>query len=244
MRIPCDRPLATIAPACTIGPSLPQTRPAAIEQTSPPSLARSAESRSMRGSLTRCRYVLTSGMPEPPAMGSTNSTRHAAITTKQTEINMSARTAPRKPARRPARPGVLGVLQIFGGDVDSEGEQTCHGAEQHAQHPLQESMQPAVEAAMPAPPILPAVEIIARQGLTRQHAHIPGAAAAEIRGRSRRSACWLCRVHSSATRRTVTRRNTSWCSRTGNLRCPHHHHTTRGDGGPMPAGPIRALKTF
>ena len=176
----------------------------AIEQTSPPSLARSVESRS-RGQLDALQARLDLWDAGAARDGLTNSTRHAHH--NEADRDQHERKDGAQKTRSEGQPGqaILGVLQIFGGDVDSEGEQTRHGAEQHAQHPLQESMQPAVEAAMPAPPILPAVEIIARQGLERGSTRIfrvlpqprfcVGGLAA------RRAGC--ARVHFSATRRTV-----------------------------------------
>mmetsp|Transcript_46660 Transcript_46660/g.146663 ORF Transcript_46660/g.146663 Transcript_46660/m.146663 type:complete len:423 (-) Transcript_46660:51-1319(-) len=79
---PCETPAAMMAPMWIIGPSLPTTSPLATAHSTPTDFASSASKRSIRGTLTPCRYALTSGMPEPPATGETQTTRPTATETK------------------------------------------------------------------------------------------------------------------------------------------------------------------
>ena len=75
---PCERPAATIAPVWIIGPSLPSTSPLATEHSTPTVFASSVRVRSSPGTRQPWRYDLTSGMPEPPAIGATSTTSAAA----------------------------------------------------------------------------------------------------------------------------------------------------------------------
>ena len=74
---PCEMPDPIIAPTWIMGPSLPAIRPEPIEKAHPTAFATAVGMANKPFKWTPFKYDLTSGIPEPSAIGAWNTTRNA-----------------------------------------------------------------------------------------------------------------------------------------------------------------------